>query len=273
VNQSFPPSSRVAGRNDRPIGIIIPACDEEACIGDVLDELLGTAGPKEFVVIVGVNGSSDRTAQIARGRRVLVAETSKRGYGHGCVAAIDLAKRTLPPLRACIFFAGDGASDPRDLAALVSAYEAGSDLVLGARTGRLSNWRTMKFSHVLANFALALWCGILTGRWFKDLGPLRLIDTELYERLALREMTFGWTIEAQIGAATYGVAIREVPVCERPRLAGEQKVSGVTWRQTFVIGCRILAAGYRAYRRFGKAAQIQSRAKREALLPQPQRGV
>jgi glycosyltransferase involved in cell wall biosynthesis len=139
------------------IGIIIPACDEEACLGDVLDELLGTVDPKKFAVIVGVNGSSDRTAQIARDRGVLVTETSRRGYGHGCVAAIDLAKRTLPSLRAYIFFAGDGASDPRDLATLVSAHDAGADLVLGARTGRLSNWRTMKFSHVLANFALALW--------------------------------------------------------------------------------------------------------------------
>ena len=273
MNQSLPPSIHVAQRCGQPIGIIIPACDEEACIGGVLNELLGIADLKQFVVIVGVNGSSDRTAQIARDRGVLVAETSRRGYGHGCVAAIDLAKRTIPPLCAYIFFAGDGASDPRDLAALVSAYEAGSDLVLGARTGRLSNWRTMKFSHVLANFALALWCSVLTGRRFKDLGPLRLIDKELYEGLALREMTFGWTIEAQIGAATYGATIREVPVRERRRLAGQQKVSGVTWRQTFVIGCRILAAGYRACRRFRKSAQIQNRARREALVPQPQRGV
>ncbi len=251
------------------IGIIIPACDEEACIGGVLDELLGIVDPKKFVVIVGVNGSSDRTAQIARERGVLVADTSRRGYGYGCVAAIDLAKQTLPPLRAYIFFAGDGASDPRDLAALVSAYEAGFDLVLGARTGRLGNWGTMKFSHVLANFALALWCGVLTGRRFKDLGPLRLIDIKLYEALALREMAFGWTIEAQVGAAMHGATIREVPVRERRRLAGRQKVSGVTWRQTFVIGCRILAAGYRAHRRFRNSAPIENSERREALVPQP----
>jgi glycosyltransferase involved in cell wall biosynthesis len=271
VNQSLPSAIQVAQRNGGPIGIIIPACDEEACIGAVLDELLGIADSEKFVVLVGVNASSDRTAKIARDREVLVAETTRRGYGHGCVAAIDLAKRTIPSLRAYIFFAGDGASDPRDLASLVSAYEAGFNLVLGARTGRLSNWGTMKFSHVLANFALALWCGLLTGRRFKDLGPLRLIDKELYERLALREMTFGWTIEAQIGAARYGATIREVPVRERRRLAGQQKVSGVTCRQTFVIGCRILAAGYRAYRRFRKSARFQDRAGREALVPQ-QRG-
>ncbi|MEY2481217.1 MAG: hypothetical protein QOI04_2144 [Verrucomicrobiota bacterium] len=232
------------------IGIIIPACDEEASIGGVLDELLEIVDPEKFLVAVGVNGSSDRTAHVARDHGVLTAETPRRGYGHGCVAAMELAKRTLPPLRAYIFFAGDGASDPRDLVALVSAYEEGFDLVLGTRTGRLSNWRTMKFSHVLANFALGLWCAVLTGRWFSDLGPLRLIDITLYEALVLREMTFGWTIEAQVGAAMLGARIREVSVRERRRRAGRQKVSGVNWRQTFAIGCRIIAAGYRARRRF-----------------------
>jgi len=58
--------------------IIIPACDESACIGPVLDELLGTVDPDKFVVAVGVNGSSDATAEIARQRPVLVAETKRR---------------------------------------------------------------------------------------------------------------------------------------------------------------------------------------------------
>ena len=70
--------------------IIIPACDEAACIGAVLDEFLATVDPEKYVIAVGVNGSSDATAQIARQRPVLVAETVQRGYGHGCQAAIDL---------------------------------------------------------------------------------------------------------------------------------------------------------------------------------------
>src|SRR5437868_4033028 len=72
------------------IAIIIPACDEEACLGQVLDELLAVIDREKFVVAVGVNGSSDKTAQIARARGVFVAESSKRGYGYGCQSAIDL---------------------------------------------------------------------------------------------------------------------------------------------------------------------------------------
>jgi glycosyltransferase involved in cell wall biosynthesis len=254
------------------LAVIIPACNEEECIGPVLDELLAALEPGKFVVAVGVNGSTDRTSLIARARGVLVAETEQRGYGHGCQAAIDLMTNVAPQVRAYIFLAGDGASDPRDVRALVDAYEAGYAFVLGARTGRLSNWQTMRISHVIANFAVALWCGILAGRWFKDLAPVRLIDRQLFETIAPREMTYGWTIEPQIAAAKLGATICEVAASERPRLAGQQKVSGVAWRRTFLIGCRILAAGWRARLRFARSSQPEPGLPEKALVAQPQRG-
>lgn len=230
------------------IALIIPACNEAACLGAVLDEFLGAIAPEKFVIAVGVNGSTDATAEIARTRPVLVAETAERGYGYGCQAAIDLTRNLFPSVRAYIFCAGDGASAPHDLARLTAAFDQGYDFVLGSRTVRLRNWRAMTLRHMIANALLGLWCGILSGRRFSDLGPLRLISRRLFERIAPREMTFGWTIEAQIAAAKLGATICEIPVTERRRIAGEQKVSGVTWRRTLAIGCKILAAGYRTWR-------------------------
>jgi glycosyltransferase involved in cell wall biosynthesis len=246
--------------------LIIPACNEEACIGPVLDEISAVLDPGKFIAIVGVNGSSDKTAELARARGALVAETQERGYGYGCQSAIDLAGKILPSVRAYIFLAADGASDPRDVAKLVAAYDQGYTFVLGARTGQISNWRTMRVSHVIANFTVALWCGVLAGRWFQDLAPVRLIDRNLLEAIAPREMKFGWTIEPQIAAARLGAAIIEVPARERPRLAGEQKVSGVTWRRTFLIGCRILAAGFRARMRFRRPRSIECASQKELVI-------
>lgn len=254
------------------IAIIIPACNEEVCIGPVLEELLAVIDPEKFVVAVGVNNSTDRTAEIAREYPVCVTETAARGYGYGCQEAIDAVTCIEPAVSAYVFFAGDGASDPHDLGRIAAAYEQGYGMVLGARTTRRSNWRAMSFPHVLANVSLGGWCGVLTGHWFWDLGPLRLIERSLFEALALREMTFGWTIEAQVGAAMRRANICEVPAHERARLGGEQKVSGVTWRRTFVIGCRILAAGWRARRRFRRSEQMGSPDRPAELIAQSQPG-
>lgn len=254
------------------IAIIIPACNEEACIGQVLEELLALVDPTKYAVAVGVNNSSDRTAEIARRYPVVVAETAARGYGYGCQEAIRAVTREIPTLSAYVFFAGDGASDPRDLAPLTTAAGQGYALVLGARTTRRSNWQVMRFSHVLANLSLGAWCGLLTGRWFKDLAPLRLIERHLFEALQLKEMTFGWTIEAQVGAALRGASICEIPAHERARLGGEQKVSGVTWRRTCSIGCRILAAGWRTRRRFRRALAVEVREPIVELIARSQPG-
>jgi glycosyltransferase involved in cell wall biosynthesis len=264
---------QVPGQTLQPqFAIIIPAWNEEECIGRVLDELSGTLEPGKFAIAVGINGSSDRTAEVAREHGALVAETAERGYGHGCQSAIDLVAAAVPSVRAYIFFAGDGASDPKDVRKLVAAYEQGYAFVLGARTGKLSNWPVMRFSHVVANFALALWCGLLAGRWFRDLAPLRLVDRGLFEAIAPQEKTFGWTIEPQIVAARLGAAICEVHASERPRLAGTQKVSDVTWRRTFSIGCRILVAGFRTRMRFQRRGQTEFRRVEKEFVPHPQGG-
>ena len=225
--------------------VIIPACNEEPCLGSVLAGLEAVLDSSRFVICVGVNGSTDRTAEIARAAGVLVGETAERGYGHGCIAAIEhFESRCEPPL-GYIFFAADGANDARDIAALVTEHEEGAELVLGARTLLRENRETMQWQHVLANRLLAFWCMMLTGKRFSDLGSLRLIDRALFHRLGLREWTMGWTIEAQVRAAMLGARIREVPVREHARIAGEQKVSRVSWSRTLRIGCEIVAAGWR----------------------------
>jgi len=229
--------------------VIIPACDEELCLGAVIAELQAELAGQNFLIVVGVNGSTDRTAEIARAHGALVAETDARGYGHGCQAAIDLIEQEHPSVEGYVFFAADGANDPRDIPALLAARECGAAMILGCRTRRRENWRLMNLQYVLANRAFGAFCGVLTGRFFADLGPLRFIERELFRALRLREWTMGWTVEAQVRAVGLGAEIVEVPVRERARIAGQQKVSRVSWRRTLSIGGKIIAAGFRA--RFG----------------------
>lgn len=234
--------------------IIVPACNEAAalpCMAAELHEVLPRfAWRARFLVATGVNGSSDGTADVARAAGWIVGETTEFGYGHGCMAAIRALAAAGHVPDAYVFMAADGANDPRDLPRLLDAWEQGHRLVLGCRTENLRNVHSaMSATHWLANRVLGAWCGMLTGRWFRDLGPFRLIEREFFERLALRERTYGWTIEPQILAARLGERCPEVPVAERPRVAGEQKVSGVSLERTLRIGAHIFAAGWRAARR------------------------
>lgn len=241
----------------RRLALILPACHEEEAIRPVLDELRAVLLPEDaWIVAVGVNGSpigTDRTADLARQHPLapLVAETPARGYGFGCQAAIELVERLGFAPDAYVFFAADGANDPADLSRLRDAREAGFDFVLGCRTSPWlgKNLAIMGWTHVIANRALGAFCGLLTGRLCRDIGPLRLIKRGLFHRLQLREWTFGWTIEAQVMAIRLGAAMVEIPVRERPRLAGEQKVSKVSWRRTLSIGWQIALAGWRTRRR------------------------
>ena len=223
------------------IGIVIPVFNEEECLGAVLDEL-----PKadRFVVAVGLNANTDRSKTIARERGALVGETQTRGYGHGCMAAIEV----LPEVDGYLFWAGDGASDPADIPALLEAFDAGNELVLGNRTTSWENWRR-PLLRIAANLVLGLWTTFLSGRFYVDLGPTRIISRQLFEKMALTEMTYGWTIEPQILAPRLGARTAHVRVAERRRIAGQQKISGVSLRQTIQIGLEIAAAGWRASRR------------------------
>jgi glycosyltransferase involved in cell wall biosynthesis len=249
--KNSPPASK---RTDALFGIIIPACNEEASLGGVLAELRATLDSiGRFVVAVGVNGTNDQTADIARKAGVVVGETGQRGYGHGCQAAIDALKAHGHAVDALIFYAADGANYPRDIPALIAGYEQGADFVTGSRTRRIANWRAMNLHYIGANLLFGTWVGLLTGRFYSDLGPLRLIESHLFEAMRLQEWTFGWTIEAQVRASQVGASSREVPVTERERIAGEQKVSRVSALHTARIGFAILQAGWRC--RFHKTAE------------------
>jgi hypothetical protein len=162
------------------------------------------------------------------------------------LAALALAEESGSLFDGYIFLAADGANDPRDIAALVAEHQAGAGLVLGSRTLDRSNHRFLPFHYRWANRFFGFFCGLLTGRFFSDLGPLRLIDRKVLHALGLQEGTFGWTIEAQVRAARFGVKIVEVSVSERGRVAGEQKISHVSWKRTVSVGMKILVAGAQA---------------------------
>ena len=114
------------------VGVVIPALNEEACIGAVVYDCLRKISPADHMrVVVCDNGSTDDTPTVAKRAGAEVVYESYRGYGAACHRAIEhLAD--WPDV--VVFIDGDGSSDCGELQNLLAPIKRNqADLVIGWR--------------------------------------------------------------------------------------------------------------------------------------------
>lgn len=221
--------------------VVIPALNEEASLGRVLEGIAAAqTDPAPVAVIVGDNGSTDRTADVAREHGALVVFEPRRGYGAACLAALAAA-RTLPegPPSVVCFLDADFSDYPEDMPSVVGPVLRGeADLVIGSRTLLPSSRRALlpqaRFGNRLATFLIRG----LFGAHYTDLGPFRAVSWEALEAVGMQDQAFGWTVELQVKAAQRKLRHLEVPVRYRDRI-GQSKISG-TLRGSYRAGTTIL---------------------------------
>jgi glycosyltransferase involved in cell wall biosynthesis len=202
------------------VDVIIPARDEAACIGAVLAEI-----PRALVrhVVVADNGSRDGTGEraLAAGARVVREESP--GYGAACLAALA----SLPDDGdAVAFLVADGSDDATELPRLLKPLREGADLVIGSRfRGTIEPGAMPRFQRV-GNLVATTGLTLRFGHRVTDMGPFRVIRRDALRALAMRDRTWGWTLEMQVKAARMGLRVVEVPVSWRNRRGGEPKIGG-----------------------------------------------
>ena len=174
-------------------------------------------------VIVVDNGSTDRTAEVARQAGAVVVREPRAGYGYACAAGVRAAAEQ--DAEVLVFLDADGSFDPAQIRDLLAPLESGqADLVLGSRPAggiepgampphaRFGNWLVARLMRTLYNLPVT------------DLGPFRAIRADLLDRLGMQEMTYGWPAEMMVKAAKHGARVIEVPVRYRVRRGGRSKV-------------------------------------------------
>jgi glycosyltransferase involved in cell wall biosynthesis len=226
------------------IAVLIPALNEEASLPYVLADL--PRGAVEEVVVID-NGSSDRTAAVARAAGATVLNEPRRGYGSACLAGIAYLKTKNPDI--VVFLDADYSDCPDELPAIVKPIVTeGYDFVLGSRTkGEAEPGALLlqsRFGNALATFLIRL----LYGFSYSDLGPFRALRFPALLGLGMTDRTYGWNVEMQIKAVRQGLRITEIPVRYRNRVGGESKVSG-TIKGTLLAGYKILWTVLRYARR------------------------
>ena len=217
------------------VSVVIPALNEEEPIANVVREIASTKIPNEIIVVD--NGSTDQTAERAREAGARVAK-APRGYGRACAAGVAAVR---PECEIIVFLDGDGSDCPEFMTQLVDPIIAGAqDFVIGSRTRGQREPGSMNLQQIFAGRFAGWLISILYGVRYTDMCPFRAIRRVAFEKLGMREQTYGWNLEMQMKAARAGLRILEIPVNHRRRAGGESKVSG-TLRGTFVAGARIMA--------------------------------
>jgi glycosyltransferase involved in cell wall biosynthesis len=193
--------------------VILPVLDEAEALPTVLRGL-----PPGYRAIVVDNGSTDGSADIARGLGATLLEEKRRGFGAACQAGLLAATDEVVCFMDC-----DGSLDPADLPLVCAPIEAGvADLVVGERVAEPGAWPA--HARVL-NRLLAFEVRRRTGLRLRDLGPMRAARRRDLLVLGVADRRFGWPLEMVLRASAAGWSVSGVPIPYRLR-KGRSKVTG-----------------------------------------------
>ncbi len=234
--------------------VVIPALNEAECAGDTVRQWRALGAARLRVVD---NGSTDKTAGVARAAGAEAVIEPRRGYG----AAAWRGLQEWPEDCEWVLFSSADGSDRlsvEELGAWQAAVEQGADLIIGERVSLAASRAELKWIQRLGNRVTCAALALGWGRRFRDMGSLRLARRDALVALGLADRAFGWNVEMQVRALEAGWRIVELPVRYHPRAAGESKISG-SWSGTLRAGrgiVRMLVLLWMLRRR-GKGAELK----------------
>jgi glycosyltransferase involved in cell wall biosynthesis len=223
------------------IAVIIPALNEEDAIGVVVREI-----PRDLVseILVVDNGSSDRTAELARAAGARIIHEPVRGYGAACLAGATAVEDA----DILVFLDGDRSDDPAELPVVLRpVLEGKADLTIGARVPDRTQAGALPPQQRVGNRVVIWMLRLLLDVSLTDIGPFRAIRAETFRVLGMEHKTYGWPVEMIVKAAKKGYRVVNVPVSCRKRI-GRSKVGG-TLRGSLLAGYHLLSTTLRYARK------------------------
>lgn len=220
------------------ISVVMPCLDEEAsvarCVRQAREGLkkLKDRGYTGEVVVVD-NGSTDRSAIIARRAGAIVITEKKRGYGRAYQRGIRHARG-----KYIVIGDGDSSYDFRVLPLFINKLEAGAHFVLGSRfLGRILSGSMSLAHRYIGNPLLTIAINVYYGSDLTDSQTgFRAFTKRAYQTLKLKSTGMEFASEMIIKAISRNFVIAEIPITYHPRI-GRSKLSPVTdaWRHITAI--------------------------------------
>jgi glycosyltransferase involved in cell wall biosynthesis len=234
------------------LSVIIPAKDEEATLGRVLEDLNKTIpqlhGFKVEVICVD-DHSSDRTKEVARALGARVVENRRKpGKGNALRAGFESASGDL-----LMMMDADYSHRPEDMPDFLNAMRGGVGLVIGSRVFGGSE----EYNHVraLGNVFLSGSVGLFLGRYLSDaLNGYKLFRRDVFTDFPYTSRMFEIEIEIIANTLRKGYRIVEVISHERARAGGEMKSRVVRHGTRFLS--RILWEAFRGVKPVAALASV-----------------
>jgi|GEM_PF-104776 len=199
------------------VSVVMGTYNEEAAIATVLADIDAVTDGRAEVVCV--DGSSDRTPEIAREHGARVVEQEPQGYGVAVREAILTPDRPVVVTTDC-----DDTYPMEALPAFLEAINEGADVVSGDRL--YHGAETMPAFNRLGNHAFAAVASLLMGERVHDTTTgMRAYRREVVESIEWTENT-GLSAELLIRPLMRGYDVHERPIAYAERL-GETKLDPI----------------------------------------------
>jgi glycosyltransferase involved in cell wall biosynthesis len=187
--------------------IVIPAYNEEKSIGQVIDDLK-TAGYNNIIVVD--DGSTDRTAEIVMGKRViLLSHVINRGLGGALGTGLEAAYQYNADI--AVTFDADGQHCVSDIPNMIKPIKRRkADVVIGSR---MVNHKGMPFVRVIGNRLLNIVTWILFGIWTTDSqSGMRAFSRKALEKIETRTSRMEVSSEFFNEIKRHRLRFAEVPI-------------------------------------------------------------
>ena len=214
------------------VSFLIPAYNEAATIGSVLDAVADLGLDHELVVVD--DGSRDNTAEIVEAYaaenpgRVTLIRKENGGKGSAVRAAIGAMTGDIAVIQDA-----DMEYDPTDVPKLIEPIVRGAaDVVYGSRLSGGQPQRAYMFWHLVGNRMLSLLAGLLFNTTLSDMETgYKAFRAEALRELHLTQDDFGIEPEITGEICLRGMRVYEVPIAYYGRTYSEGK--NITWRDGF----------------------------------------
>lgn len=228
------------------VSVVIPARNEEATIGKVLDELnsaMAALPHFKFEALVVVDNPQDLTigAAQAKGARIVI---NPRALGKGAALAAGFEQAAGD---AIVMFDSDGSHNPRDIGRFLDALEQGAGMVVGSRV--LGGSDDHNVIRLFGNAVFTLIFSGLFGTTIMDvLNGYKAFVRDVATGAKHRAKGFDCEIEIAARAIRKGYPLVEIATHENKRAGGKMKSRA--FRDGFAILLAVLREGlaYRAWR-------------------------